>query len=160
MKIFRYLFVLIALISVSVWAQQGSIKLKNEAFKEVTVTDENGKTEYKLVDPGTVVPKDEIVYITTFENISDRPVSNIEIINPLPNNSIYKAGSAFGAGTVITYSVDNGDSYAAPGELTVEDEDGQSRAATHEDYTHIRWLYTQELQPGKAGTVMFRTIIK
>ena len=160
MKTLRIILLAVVLSPLSVMAQQGSIALKNEAFKEVAVTDKDGKTEYKLVEPGTVVPKDEIVYITTFENVSDKPVNNIEVVNPLPNNSIYKTGSAFGAGTVITYSIDGGETYAAPEKLTIKDETGQLRPATAEDYTHIRWVYTQDLQPGKTGTVMFRTVIK
>lgn len=150
----------LTVFSIIAFAQQGSIKLKNEAFQEIEVNQQNGEKEYKLVEPKKVVPGDEIFYVTTFTNISDKPATNIVINNPLPNNSFYKAGSAFGAGTEITFSADSGQTYAKAEALTVRTKDGGTRPATPKEYTHIRWLYIDALQPGAEGTVTFRTIIK
>lgn len=156
----RLIFLAAIFFTSTAFAQQSAIVLTSEAFKEVEVVNEAGQKEFKLVAPGTVVPRDEIVYVTTFENRGDQPATNIVITNPVPNDSIYKAGSAFGSGTTITYSVDGGQTYDAPAALRVTGEDGQPRTATAEDYTHIRWVYTQSLQPGATGNVTFRTIIR
>ncbi len=157
----RFFIAAILLVPVSIVAQQqGMIEFTNKAFKEVAVTNAQGETEYKLIEPGLVLPNDEIIYIITFKNIGDQAVSNIKITDPIPNNSEYKSGSAFGAGTIIEFSVDGGETYAAAEELLVKDATGIERKATAKDYTSIRWTYTEPLQPGKEGTVTFRTTIK
>ena len=140
--------------------EQGVIKFTNKAFKEVEVTNEKGEKEYKLVEPATVLPKDEIIYVINFENTGSQPVSNIKITDPIPNNSVYKKNSAFGAGTVIEFSVDGGKTYDKPENLRAKDKTGAEAAAQPEDYTNIRWIYTDTLQPGQEGTVTFRTIIE
>lgn len=157
----KYLFFLMSILIAanSVYAQEGHIRLKNEAFKEVEVVNEQGKKEYKLVEPSTAIPGDEILYVTTFTNVSNQATKNIVITNPVPNNSVYKQGSAFGAGTQITFSVDSGKSYANESGLVVSDE-GAQRPAKAEEYTDIRWVYQGELAPNAEGTVSFRTIIK
>jgi uncharacterized repeat protein (TIGR01451 family) len=160
MQQFRYLLTIFCLLSLAAYAQQGSIRLKNEVFKEIEVTAAGGRKEHKLVPPGKALPKDEIVYITSFSNVGDRPATDIEIINPVPNNSLYKDGSAFGAGTDIGFSVDGGKSYGKPAALTVKDAAGATVPAQPKDYTHIRWIYKSELQPGQESTVMFRTVLQ
>ncbi|MBN1378220.1 MAG: DUF11 domain-containing protein [Gammaproteobacteria bacterium] len=165
MKIFqKYFFPSLLIIFTgltSVYAQgDGVIKFTNKAFKEVEVTNDQGEKEFKLVEPATVLPKDEIIYIITFENISNQPVSNINITDPIPNNSIYKRNSAFGAGTKIEFSIDGGKTYAAPENLKMKNSTGVEVSAEPENYTNIRWIYTDALQPGQEGTVTFRTIIE
>lgn len=152
------------LLALPGWAQaqnpNGSIRLKNEAFKEVEVAGEQGATNYELVPLKSAPPGEEVIYITTFTNAGDQPADDIVITNPVPDNVVYKAGSAFGAGTEITFSADGGETFAKPGELTVRTEGGSTRAAGPDDYTHVRWRYTGSLEPGQEGTVMFRAIIE
>lgn len=140
--------------------QQGTIEINNKAYKEVEVLNDLGEKEYKLVEPSKVLPDDEIIYIITFKNIGDQPASNIRITDPIPNNSKYKKGSAFGAGTVIEYSIDGGKTYNKPELLKTKNASGAAVIAQTKDYTHIRWTYTGTLQPGEEGTVTFRTVIE
>ena len=155
------LAVLIALCSGQSTAQEeGVIRLTNQAFKEVAITNEGGDVEYKLVEPGKVLPEDEILYVITFTNTGDQPAGNIVITDPIPNDSLYKKDSAFGAGTVIDFSVDGGKTYDKPENLKTKNAEGVEVVADVDQYTHIRWIYTEPLQPGQEGTVTFRTIIK
>jgi hypothetical protein len=73
---------------------------------------------------------------------------------------VYQGGSARGANTTITYSVDGGKQYATPDKLTVKTPDGKVRPALASDYTHIRWTYKGDLGVGKSGEVSFRAVIK
>lgn len=150
---------LFAVVTTPAVAQQGSIELKSEAFKEVETVDRDGRKEYKLVAPGLVLPKDEILYITTFTNVGDKPATDVVITNAVPNNSVYKTGSAFGAGTDITYSIDGGKVFAAADKLFVDEDNGR-RPARADEYSHIRWIYHNQLAPGASGTVTFRTIVQ
>lgn len=136
-----------------------AVEVKNVAEQEVEVV-EKGKKVIKRVPVDKVVPGSEIVYTTTFKNLINKPVGNIAITNPVPNDTVYKSGSALGANTVITFSVDGGKQYATPDKLTVKTPEGKTRPALASDYTHIRWTYKGELGVGKSGEVSFRAVIK
>lgn len=164
MKSFAVCFlriITIALFAGAVLAQQEPhIQLKNEAFKEKLIVKEDGSEEYELIPPGLAIPGDEIIYISTFVNIGKEDVTDIVITNPVPNNSLYKVGTAFGSGTEITFSVDGGKTYAKPEALKIKDTQGVPRTATAKDYTAIRWVFKGSLKPGEESTVTFRTILQ
>ena len=82
-----------------------AVEVRNVAEQEVEIV-ENGKKVVKRVPVGKAVPGSEIVYTTTFRNLIDKPVGNIAISNPVPNDTVYKSGSARGTNTAITFSVD------------------------------------------------------
>jgi len=136
-------------------AQEGHLNVRTVVQKEeVTVTD-NGETERSLVPADTVVPGDDVVYTITFTNVSDESADNIVITNPISENLTYVQGSAFGPGTVIEFSVDNGQSFAAPDELMIAT-NGEQRPADAEDFTHVRWTMQNELQAGAQGMARFK----
>ena len=55
----------------------------------------------------------------------------------------------------VEFSVDGGQTFAAAAELSVS-EDGFSRPARGEDFTHIRWVLHQDIDPGAQGMAQFR----
>jgi len=126
--------------------------------QEVTVND-SGEAETRLVAADTVVPGESVVYTITFQNISDEPAANVVITNPISEDLTYVDGSAFGPGTVIQFSTDGGQNFAAADELTVID-DGVSRPAGPDDFTHIRWVMQNELAVGAQGTARFTAVLK
>lgn len=136
-----------------------AVEVKSVAEQEIEVV-EKGKKVVKRVPVDKAIPGSEILYTTTFRNLIDKPVGNIAITNPVPNDMVYKGGSARGANTAITYSVDGGKQYATPDKLTVKTPDGKVRPALASDYTHIRWTYRGDLGVGKSGEVSFRAAIK
>lgn len=136
-----------------------AVEVKSVAEQEVEVV-ENGSKVIKRVPVDKAVPGSEIIYTTSFRNLIGKPVGNIAITNPVPNDMVYQGGSARGANTVITYSVDGGQQYASPDKLTVKTADGKTRPALASDYTHIRWTYKGDLGVGKSGEVSFRAVIK
>ncbi len=122
-------------------------------MEEVTIGD-NGERQTRLVAAATIVPGDVVIYTTTVENISDEAAGNVVVTSPVPEHLSYVAGSAFGPGMVIEFSVDGGANYAPAAELTVED-DGQPRAATAKDYTHVRFVMQADLVAGAQGMTRF-----
>ncbi len=139
--------------------EKSSVSLKNIAEMERKVV-ENGVTVIKRVPVSKAVPDSEIIYTTTFKNLIDKPVGDIVVENPVPNDSVYKAGSAQGSNTAITYSANGGKNYGLPAALTVKGKDGKERTALPSEYTHIRWTYQGALAAGKSGEVSFRTVIR
>lgn len=141
-------------------AADSAISLKSIAQVEIEVVDKDGKKTVQRTPVQKAIPASEVIYTTTFQNIIDKAVGNIVIDNPIPNDSEYQAGSAFGKDCEILFSVDGGKSFAAAEQLKVKGTDGKERMAWPREYTHIRWTYQGQLMAGKSGAVGFRTVIK
>lgn len=133
----------------------GHLNVRTVVQKEELTTNEAGETERRLVPAETVVPGDDVVYTITFTNISEDAAENVVITNPISANLTYVEGSAFGPGTVIEFSVDGGQSFAAANELRVP-LNGDTRPAEPGDYTHVRWTLQNALEAGAQGMARFR----
>jgi uncharacterized repeat protein (TIGR01451 family) len=143
-------------------AYSQTVEVVSKAEREVTVL-QNGVKVKKVAPVEKIVPGDEVTYTLTYTNKTGKPVNDIAITNPVPRHTRYRDGSAAGAGTVITFSVDGGKSFAAPEKLmvNVKDKSGTviQRPAVAQDYTHIRWQLKQTLAPGQSGSVRFKAVI-
>jgi uncharacterized repeat protein (TIGR01451 family) len=153
--VFGFAFLLFFTSANAISQEQGHLNVTSLVQMEEVSEGENGERLTRLVPVETVVPGDVVIYTTTVENISDEAADDIVVTSPVPEHLSYVAGSAFGPGMLIEFSVDGGVTYAAPEELTV-DEDGGSRAATAEDYTHIRFVLQDHLAAGAQGIARFR----
>jgi len=136
------------------------IQLTTVAEVEITETTSQGKKIVKRQAAKTVVPGSEVIYTITAKNTGNEPADNIVVTNPIPKQTVYIDGSAFGAGTNISFSVDGGKSYGKAKQLTVKDAKGKSRAATAEDYTNVRWTFQFDLKPGQEAPVWYRVRVK
>ena len=153
--LFGFAFLLFFSSASAVSQEQGHLNVTTLVQMEEVSVDDDGERQTRLIPADTVVPGDVVIYTTTVENISDQGAQNVVVTNPVPEHLSYVAGSAFSPGMVIEFSVDGGATYAAAEELTV-DEDGQSRAATANDFTHIRFVMQGELAAGAQGIARFR----
>ena len=143
------------------WAQQkGSIELKATADKEIIVINDKGEKEKKIIKAEKVVPGDNVIYTIYCKNTSKEIAENVYVTNPIPEHMLYNVNTAFGAGTLITFSVNDGKTYDVPENITVIEEDGKERPAGPSDYTHIRWKFQKNLMPGEIGNVRYHAILK
>ena len=159
MKTFIKLSTLLILTAFSSQAL-AQIEVKTIAEIEVTEIDKQGKKIIKRTAPTSVVPGTEVIYTITAKNTGNKPADNIVVTNPVPKETVYVDGSAFGAGTNITFSVDGGKSYGNAQNLTVKDKTGKPRVAAAKDYTHVRWTFQFNLQPGQEAPVWYRARVK
>ena len=166
MKIIRLLLItaLFALLgsvsSMALAAEKGAVKLTSIAQVEIESTGADGKKTVTRVPAVKVVPGKEVIYTTTFENLIKKPVGKIVINNPIPNDSEYTAGSAFGKDCDIEFSADGGKTFGHADTLKVNGADGKTRPALPKDYTNVRWIYKKQLAAGKSGEVGFRAVVK
>lgn len=165
MRIFNLLLTtaLLALLgnfSQSALAADGALKVTSTAQTEVVVTGKDGKKTLKRAPVTKAIPGTEVIYTTTFENTLKKAAGNISIDNPVPNDSEYVGGSAFGKDCEILFSVDGGRTFGHAEELKIKDADGKERTALPGEYTHLRWNYKAQLAPGKSGEVGFRAVVK
>ena len=159
MNIYKSVLFLVIALSVSAFAQDEShLNVTTVVQKEEVVVNDDGERETRLVEAGTVVPGERVVYTITFRNVSDETADNVIITSPIDSNLTYVNGSAFGPGTVIEFSVDGGNTWGASDALSVT-EDGQERPATANDFTHVRWVMQNELAAGAQGMARFTAVL-
>lgn len=148
------------LLSASAMAQDGAtepgrIELKNVVEKEQTVINEAGQETTQLVPADKVVPGDVLIYTVTYTNVGEEVMENVVITNPIASQLRYVADSAFAPGADIEFSVDGGQQFGDFESLTVL-RDGDTKPASLDDLTHIRWTLRAELDPGAQGFARFR----
>jgi uncharacterized repeat protein (TIGR01451 family) len=137
----------------------GCIVVKQVAEIEQEVVNEKGERVKRLAPATKVVPGSEVVWTVTASNVCDKPAEKVAVDNPVPKHMQYVADTAMGPGTEISYSLD-GKQYAAPDSLTVREADGTSRAARADEYSHIRWVFKNPLQPGAVAFARFRAVVR
>ena len=136
------------------------VQLTNTVKKVESFLNEEGVIERRLVDAERVVPGDELRYAIRVDNEGEAVVDagSIVITNPIPNDTEYLEGTAFGAGTEILFSVD-GEHFDVPEALVVL-VDGVEVPASAKDYQAIRWTFQPELAPSEGGFVTFNIRLK
>jgi uncharacterized repeat protein (TIGR01451 family) len=123
-------------------------------------TGEQGRETPKLVPADKVVPGDRLIYTLEVRNSGAATLPGPTVTYPIPAHMWYVADSAFGPAAEITYSVDGGRSFDVPENLTMQNSEGQSRAAIAADYTHIRWQLNNPLKGNSVAFVRFRVLVK
>ncbi len=158
---FLVAFILVALMAPAAQAQEeGGVKLISTILRQVEVENERGETQIDLVPVEKAVPGEELIIQISYTNSSSEPAENIVIVNPVPDQMIYRAGSATGDVTLATFSVDGGKIFDLPENLMITDEEGNEKQAPAELYTHIRFRRIDALAPGQTDTVSFRAALK
>lgn len=134
------------------------IELKITQEKEVT-TGKKGSETTKLVLSTTAVPGDTLQYTLTYQNKGDEMATNAVIDDPIPKGMTYIANSAAGENAAITFSTDNGKTYAEATmltyEMTMPDGKVVKKAVSPDAYTNVRWVVKQ-VPPGTSGKVTFK----
>jgi uncharacterized repeat protein (TIGR01451 family) len=133
------------------------IDLKTTAEVEKDVVNAQGEKSKSLVPAGTVIPGTEVVLTVTANNTCKQPSDKVVISNPVPEHMTLVPGSAIGAGSDITFSVD-GKTFAPAGKVTIT-ENGATRPARAEEYRHVRWEFKNSLQPGASAMGRFRATL-
>ena len=131
------------------------ITLAADVKAVVETVDANGATQVELVEPGTIVPGDRLVFGTSYENSGAEPIENFTMTNPLPA----PVRLAPDANADLIVSVDGGTTWGRLAELTIAQEDGDVRPAEHRDVTHIRWTLAV-VEPGASGRLEYPAIIR
>lgn len=150
----------IALLLLTVTAiAQSHLEVQTTVQKEVVFENAAGEEERRLVQADRVVPGETVIYTITFSNVSEDAADNVVITNPIAEDLTYVDGSATGEGMDVQFSADGGKTFAAAAELTVPD-DGETRPATAEDFTHVRWVMRTDLAAGAEGTARFAAVLE
>lgn len=127
--------------------------------RESYVSDE-GKQGHRFVPAGVVSQGDTVFYTVQIRNPTALAQRDVTIVQRVPANTTYVRGSASGPSAAVTFSVDGGQTFWPEKELKVATEGGTSRAATVQDYTHIRWQLRNALAPGAVALTRFQAVFR
>lgn len=145
----------------SAWSKEkGEVTLNMAAEVEVEIVNEDGQTEIQRVPAAKVIPGDVVIYTINYTNNGSEPAENFVITNPIPQHMVYLTKSAECGSVETTFSVDGGNSYDTPGNLTVVNSEGTLAPAKVSDYTHIRWVLNEPVAPHETGQVNFKARLK
>jgi len=133
-----------------------ALTAKQTVEKEVTRTLADGQVVTEQVEATLVVPGEKVIYTFDILNDEDQPVTDLVLAMPVPKEIRFIEGSADQEGASVLYSVDNGQSFARREALSLRGNDGNSRAATSDDITHVQWKITGPIEAGQSDKVMFK----
>jgi uncharacterized repeat protein (TIGR01451 family) len=148
------------LLALSSSPAAAQIEVSTTAHIEIVETSADGQQTIRRVSANRVVPGTEVIYTITAKNTGNEPADKVVVTNPVPAQTRYVDGSAAGANTDITFSIDGGKAWGPAGTLTVVGPDGESRDATADDYTHVRWTLKSNLAPSQQLPVWYRAQVK
>jgi len=141
-------------------AASAAVELNTEAATEIITTNEAGQEVTTRVPAGKVVPGDEVIYTIHFVNRGTEPASDVVIPTPIPDHMVFTKVEDSPHSASVRMSTDGGSNYDSPRNLTVEDAEGQPRPAKASDFTHVRWVFQNSLEPGAEGSVSFRALLQ
>lgn len=151
-------FALPALSSPRLAAQETTdANIETELVAEVreNVSLAPGTQEYRFV-PARLLEQGQVVYYTVrVRNVGATFARGVIVTQRVPVNTTYVEGSASGPGATVTFSVDGGQTFAPPDQLTVAAE-GNTQPAQPARYTHIRWHFRNPLAPEAIALARFR----
>jgi uncharacterized repeat protein (TIGR01451 family) len=129
------------------------VKLQLTAERQVVEQDLAGRTKTtwkSLAGKVTVQPGDVLRYTVAGHNAGESGAKNLAITQPIPKQMAYVLGSAANDNRAKTvYSIDNGKSFVENPTVKVTLADGTvaTRPAPAEAYTHVRWQFTNAVNP-------------
>ena len=111
----------------------------------------------------TVQPGDILRYTVDGANSGDIEATNLQITQPVPEQTVYVLGSAESVTAAeITYSIDGGETFVDSPMIEVELPDGtiEQQPAPAEIYTHIKWHFSDPLLSANAVKVSYQVGIQ
>ncbi len=151
-------------------ADEAELTLIAEVREEVRVP---GGQITRLV-PATILEQgQEIFYTVRIRNPAAVAVSDMEVTQRIPENTVYVPDSATGPGVDVSISADGGRTFGKEGQISIVDQSALAlmqatsldraaltRPAKPQDYTHIRWRLRNPLAPGAVALVRFRAVFR
>ncbi len=135
------------------------VELTTQTYKVTEVKKADGSSKIEWIKADSIVPGDKVGYRIIVNNKGAEDANSIVLDNPVPQHTVYVAGSARGANTKIVYSVDSGKTYKMPEKLFIIKK-GKKYPATAKDYSNVKWTLTQALKAGESTQVQYVVQVK
>lgn len=142
------------------------VRLELSAAKRTIVKNQDGQDEViwqNLGGKAVVQPGDILRYTLESKNHGEVSAKNLALTQPVPQGMIYELKSAKGYnGAEITFSIDNGKTYAAKPTIKVELQNGEIKylPAPADAYTNIRWKFNTPINPEGKTKVSYKLKVR
>lgn len=113
-------------------------------------------TTYRFVPAENLVQGQEVHYTLRISNPSEFALREVQVTQAVPGNTRYVEKSATGSGAELSFSIDDGQSFAGAGAL--KNPDGSAAQAAQ--VTHIRWQFPYSLPPQSVVLARFRAVFQ
>jgi uncharacterized repeat protein (TIGR01451 family) len=156
--------VFLILLGSLMFAGEDPLKITIESYK---VWDSQTATvTYEPLEE--VFPGDEILYVLTYENLSDIEIEGLQMVAMIPEGTFYIKGSATGekrehatweaTGLELLFSYDGGNVFAKPPLFVEEVKGGMTvkRLVNPMDYTNIMWICNARFKPSDILKVLYK----
>ncbi|MEP1145208.1 MAG: hypothetical protein ABJH52_15920 [Henriciella sp.] len=125
-----------------------------------TVVVEADGSESTTFSPATdVEPGEQVRYSLTYANEGAAPAENVTLVMPVPGEVTYIEASAAGSADAVLYSADAGENFASRDALTIGAGE-ETRIASAEEITHIKWVFAEPISPSATGTISYNAVLK
>ncbi|NMA20483.1 MAG: DUF11 domain-containing protein [Lentisphaerae bacterium] len=142
-------------------ADPAPVPLQSRMTAFLVEQDEEGKE--RLTEVSQVKPGQLIEYALEYSNVSDRDLTEVSIIGPIPGGTQYIADSAQPSKNAIPeFSIDNAVTFhPEPVKYKVRLPDGseEEKIATADMYTQIRWELSS-MNAGEKLTLKYRVQVR
>ena len=111
----------------------------------------------------SVMPGETLDWVITSENEGNAPAREYKTVGQIPKGTTFVSGSATADGTAsVTYSIDNGQTYAAQPVIEEKQPDGSVKrvAAPVSMYTQVRYEWSDPLADGGKLTASYKVRVK
>ncbi|MEO1554235.1 MAG: hypothetical protein AAFR82_09875 [Pseudomonadota bacterium] len=125
-----------------------------------TVTVDADGAEMVTFAPATdVEPGEQVRYRLAYTNDGAEAADQVSLVMPVPSEVTYLEGSVDGNPGLVTFSSDQGETFASRSAVLITDGEAE-RVATAAEITHIKWLFDQPIAPAESGEISFMAVLK
>jgi len=144
-------------------AGQPQVVLSVDVKEEISAPDAQGRPGVVRKKVERTGPGDILVYTLTYTNFGNEPAVSATVDDPIPAGTVILPASVLGERASITFSADNGRSFAPyPLMKTVTGVDGKPATieAAPDSYTHVRFSAADPIAPGESRSASFKVIVR
>lgn len=136
-------------------AAQPAMRLDTQMFVERVSTDINGRARRTLASADRVSPGDTLIVIVHWRNDGSQALRDFAVTRPVPRGIRPDISDP-----TMMVSVDGGSHWGRLDQIWLPTPLGGVRRAVAEDVTHIRWQLPDMVQPGRAGRLSYRAVMR
>jgi len=132
----------------------------NQIVEVATLTiDERGNDAVIFAPATEVEPGQQVRYSLTYANEGPDAAENVSLVMPIPSEVTYLEASVSGAPGNVTFSADDGQTYAKRDALLIAEGD-DARIANASEITHIKWAFVTPIAPADTGAISYMAVLK
>ena len=131
-----------------------------QTVEVATVTIDATGADVLTFAPATEVePGQQVRYSLAYSNEGPDPADSVSLVMPIPPEVTYLEASVAGAPGTVTFSADNGQTFAIRNALMIGEAE-KNRVANASEITHIKWVFDTPIAPAASGAISYMAVLE